>query len=318
MKGSPVIVGRRDQAQRIRDAITDLQVVIDGCATQTNIRLDELAASLARHCSIFLRKMVLNDSHNRRLLDGDFCKAAGLRFDRIRRLSGDRRTLTIVPVQTAGGLMQFTKLNDDTLQPETTIGIPMGPQRLSFDVEWPLPGMATWRSQPTPESPWKISPEELFDSQSSPSLDCDSWLGQQLVIFDKRGITLKDVIRVIANTEGAHSPPVERLSLPQGDEDRARFRVIRDGEIHILGHILISGVRYSHTIVIETAMYLHRQLTRNESISTPEGAGEILQFNSAPEAVFGTGQDWLCFDGGLQMVLGGMDQSISHSIRAPR
>ena len=65
-------------------------------------------------------------------------------------------------------------------------------------------------------------------------------------------------------------------------------------------------------------MYLYRQLTRNESISTPEGAGEILQFSSAPEAVFAAGQDWLCFDGGLGMALGGGEQFISHTVRAPR
>ena len=276
MNGSPVIVGHRVQAQRIRDAITDLQIVVDGCAAQPENRLVDKAASLARHCSIFLRKMALNDNHNRRLLDEAFCQGAGLRFDRIRRIAGDRRTLTLVPVQSFGGFIQLTKLNEETLQPEAIHGIPMGSQRLSFDVQWPLPGMATWRSQPTPGSPWKIRPEELFDSQSSPSPDCDTWLRQQLVMFDNRGITLKDIIRVIANTEGAHSPPVERLSLPQGDKDRTRFRVTRDGDIHILGHIMVSGVRYSHAIVIEAAMYLYRQLTRNESISTPEGAGEIL------------------------------------------
>ena len=317
MKGSPIIVGRRDRAQRIREAITDLQVVIDGCAAHPYNGAVDKAASLARHCSIFLRKMVLSDRNNRCLLDEDFCRTAGLRFDRIRRISDDRRTLTIVPVRSSGGFVQFTKLNEETLQPEATFGIPMGPQRLSFEIQWPLPGMACWRSQPTPEDPWRLRPEELFDSQSNPSPDCDAWLGQQLVMFDNRGITLKDVIRVIVNTEGAHSPPLERLSLPQGDEDRTRFRVIRDGEIHILGHILVSGVRYSHAIVIEAAMYLYRQLTRNESISTPESAGEILQFCFVPEAVFAAKQHWLSFDGGLMASWGG-EQSISHTIRAPR
>ena len=120
----------------------------------------------------------------------------------------------------SGGFMQATKLNEETRQPEPVYRIPIGPQRLSFDVQWPLPGMADWRSQPTPENPWKIGPEELFDAQSSPSPGYDAWLGQQLVMFDNRGITLKDVTRVIVNTEGAHSPPVERLMLPQGDEDR--------------------------------------------------------------------------------------------------
>ena len=34
IKGSPVIVGRRDKAERIREAIVDLQLVIDGATQQ--------------------------------------------------------------------------------------------------------------------------------------------------------------------------------------------------------------------------------------------------------------------------------------------
>ena len=311
-------MGPRDHGQRVRDAVDDLRLAIDGCAAQPDSRLAENAASLARHCSIFLRKMVLNDNHNQRLLDEDFSRTAGLRFDRIRRISGDRRPLTLTPVHSSGGVMQFTRLNEETRQPEAALRLPIGTQRLTFEVQWPLPGMAAWLGRPTPEDPWKIRPEELFDSQSSPSPDCDAWLGQQVVMFDDRGISLKDVIRVIANTEGAHSPPMDRLMLPHGADDRARFRVIRDGEIHILSHITVCGVKYSHAIVIEAAMYLYRQLTRNHSVSTPEGAGEILQFSVAPEAVFVDGQDWLRFDGGLAISLGGGEQSITHRIRAPR
>ena len=123
---------------------------------------------------------------------------------------------------------------------------------------------------------------------------------------------------MVANTEGAHSPPVGRLMLPQGSDGRSRFRVIKDGEIHILNHIMVSGVRYSHAIVIETAMHLYRKLTRNESFSTPEGAGEILQWGIAPEAVFAAEQGWLRFDGGLAMSLRGREQNISYRLRAPK
>ena len=105
--------------------------------------------------------------------------------------------------------------------------------------------------------------------------------------------------------------------LPKEETDKTRFRVIRDGEVHILGHIMVSGVRYSHAIVIEASMYLYRQLTRNKLISTPEGAGEILEFSSALEAVFSTGQNWIYFDGRLAMVLVGREQSISHTVKAP-
>ena len=127
------------------------------------------------------------------------------------------------------------------MEPEVTHIIPFGPQQLSIVVEWPLPGMTDWLTQPTPGSPWEIRSEGLFESQPEPGLDCDQWLGQQLVIFDNRGITLKDIIRVTVNTEAAHSPPMERLMIPEGDQDRARFRVVRDREIHILSHVTTCG-----------------------------------------------------------------------------
>ena len=144
------------------------------------------------------------------------CRTAGLGFDRFRRISGDRRILTLVPVNSSGGYVKFTKLDEETGEPEAVHIMPMGPQRLSIAVEWPLSGMADWLSQPTPENAWKIRPEGLFESQSSPSPDCDAWLGQQLVIFNNRGITLKDVIRVMANTEAAPLPAREAANAADG------------------------------------------------------------------------------------------------------
>ena len=107
--------------------------------------------------------------------------------------------------------------------------------------------------------------------------------------------------------------------LPAGDEDKTRFRVVKDSEIHILSYITVCGVRYSHAIVIETAMYLYRKLTRNKLIKQPEGAGEILVLGfTPPNDVFLPDQDWLHFDGGLGITFGGAEQSISHRVRAPR
>ena len=65
-------------------------------------------------------------------------------------------------------------------------------------------------------------------------------------------------------------------------------------------------------------MHLYRQLTKSGSFKQPEGAGQILQFNFAPEAVFSDGQDWLRFEGGLAASFGGAGRSITHSVRAPR
>ena len=114
-------------------------------------------------------------------------------------------------------------------------------------------------------------------------------------MFDNRGITLKDVIRITVNTEAAHSPPLERLMLPEGDEDKARFRVVKDREIHILSHITVCGVRYSHAIVIQAALYLYRQLAKSGSIPRVEGEVAIPVAGFIPDNVFSPSQNWHSF-----------------------
>ncbi len=317
-EGSPVHVGNRDRAERIREAMIDLRLTIDGCAAQPPARLGDTVGSLARHCSIFLRKMVLGDERSPRLLDGDFWQEKNLGFNRVRKVPANRRTLTLTPVEVARGYLQADKLDEETMAPEVSHVIPFGPQRLRFDIEWPLTGMADWRSQPTEETPWELRPEGLFESHSGRGLDCDQWLGQQLVIFDNRGITLKDIIRVTVNTEAAHSPPLERLMIPEGDKDKARFRVVKDSEIHILSHITVCGVRYTHAIAIQTALHLYRELVRSTSFGKSEDGVGVPVFCLIPEDVLSLAQNWLRFDGGLALSLGETGQSVTHRVRAPR
>ncbi|MYA88601.1 MAG: hypothetical protein F4X97_09140 [Boseongicola sp. SB0662_bin_57] len=72
-------------------------------------------------------------------------------------------------------------------------------------VDWPPSGAAGWASVPSKDCPWTIAPEELFCTESKEDLDGRGWFGQQLVMFEQRGITLKDVIRMVATFEGVHS-----------------------------------------------------------------------------------------------------------------
>ena len=94
-EGSPVHVGQRDRTERIREAMIDLRLVIDGCQAQPPNRLSDTAASLARHCSIFLRKMVLGDERSPRLLDPEFWQASRLGFNRIKKVPSNWRTFTL-------------------------------------------------------------------------------------------------------------------------------------------------------------------------------------------------------------------------------
>ena len=261
---------------------------------------------------------MLGDDRSPRLLDDDFCKTEKVDFNRIQKVPSNRRTITLVPIDVTRGFFQATKLDDETLEPEAVHLMPIGQQRLSIAIEWPLSGLADWLRQPTSETPWAIRPEGLFESRSGQEFDCNQWLGQQLVMFDNRGITLKDVIRVTVNTEAAHSPPLERLMIPEGEEDKARFRVVKDSEIHILSHITVCGVRYSHAIVIQAALHLYQKLTRNTSIWESKGEVGIPVFCFIPDDAFSPDQAWLRFDGGLALTMGGREKYISHKVRAPR
>ena len=312
-----MIVGSRDQKERIREAMVDLQLVIDGCAQQSSQsgQLGQSIAALARSSSVFLRKMVIEDRKTR-LLDDDICRTAGLGFDRIQKVPKDRRTLSLCPVNISSGYMNLTKLNDETLEPEAVNYVPVGPQRLEIAIEWPLPGMGDWTGQPTTGSPWKIKREGLFTQESSSRLDCDAWLAQQLVLFDNWGISLKEVIKLTVNTEGAHSPPVSSLMRVES-EAQSKVAKNRD-DVRILSHIRVCGVRYTHAIVIETALYLYRELTRNKSIEQPEAEASLPEFCFVPTDVFSPDQNWLSFDGGLALSLGGRAQFITHIVRGPR
>ena len=313
-----MVVGRRDKRERIREAMADLKLAIGGCIAQESDHSGQFGksiAALARGCSIFLRKMVIEDKRTR-LLDNDMCREAGMGFSRMKKVPEDRRVVSLVPVDVRGGYTEITKLNDETSEPEATYMFPVGPQRLEITIEWPLPGMADWIEQPTTGSPWKIRSEGLFRSQSSPMLDCDAWLGQQLVIFDNRGISLKEIIQLTVNTEGAHSPPVGRLARVEG-EARSKVDSNRD-DVRILSHLEVCRVRYTHAIVIEAAFCLYQELARSKTIWQPEGDVNLPVFCFVPTDVYSSHQSWLRFDGGLSLSLGGGVQSVSHTVRAPR
>lgn len=319
-EGSSVFVKERGQEERIREALNDLHLATHGFVALEGVKWRQFIPAFARACSIFLRKTVLGDRNERRtrLLDDEFCQKAGFGFDRLRSVSGERKTLIVEHLEIGSSHMVVEKLDDRSPEPIATQVIPIGPQRLQISVEWPLPGMVGWVDQPTAKSPWVIGKRELFETPSSSKLTCDNWLGQQLVLFDDRGITLKDVIRVTVNSEGAHSPSVSDLSKKMGEKDKARSRLVRDSEIYILSRIKICGVRYSHAIVIETALYLFIELARVTSFEKPEDGCPFPAFCFTPNKVFSPDQKWLRFDGGLYLTLGGASQSISHRIRAPK
>ena len=66
-------------------------------------------------------------------------------------------------------------------------------------------------------------------------MSCSEWLGQQLVMFDNKGISLKEVISTVANYEGAHSIDAS-ASIEWGKKKSSNHS--KNPERHILNNII--------------------------------------------------------------------------------
>ena len=198
-----------------------------------------------------------------------------------------------------GETIEMTTIDAANGEPERTTHLHVAPQGLRIAVEWPLPGTAYWSDSPTGESPSGRGRTGMFDTDAGRSFDCDGWLARQLVMFDGRGVSLKDVIRTVANYEGAHSIGVGRLAQIKDEED---FGSAKRPDIHILHGIGFFGIRYGHIVVIETAMYIYEQVIGNKSVERPLGGLFVLRpwFEGFPEEAGSSSPSWLDFDGGTR------------------
>ncbi len=315
-EGSPILLGRdMEEWQRVRVAVSDLQIALGGFDAQPAERLPESMPFLARQCSVFLRKLAIGDRWTARALSVETCQAIGLDFCRLRIPAATHRAV-LTPVSTVGGGMAITKLNDETGEPEAHSEFTIGPQRLVFAIQWPLPGLAGWGDNPTPESPWRMEPDGLFDSEASLGHDCDRWLGQQLVRLDDEHFTLGQIIRMVVNTEGAHAPPLDRLMIPKGTKDEARRKIVDNYKMHILGRITVFGVRYDHLVTILAGLHLYYRLTRSgisEQLGGPASIPVVRIAHDLP-----AGLEWLDFDGGLAPAIRPEGRTIVHTVRVPK
>ena len=320
-KGTQVAGRHRDKPERIAETVRDLELACEGAfslARRTALKdRGQWSAPLARACSVFLRKMVIGDRNDSatRLLDDSVVRMFGIEFNKLRRIPAERRTLN-VGMSTQGGRVAMQKLDEATGGPEATDSLPIAPHTLSIAIEWPLPGAVSWTAPPTEDRPWTIAPGELFELDGEERLDCSGWLGQQLVIFDQRGITLKDVIRTVATYQGAHSINVSRLLQAEGNQTKGPFR---NPEWHILDNVTVFGMKYTHIVVIECALYLYEMLADGGHI---ERLGD-KKWRLRPSFVtleknefFSAKLDWLGFSGGLILSIGTAKRSITHRIRA--
>ena len=176
-------------------------------------------------------------------------------------------------------------------------------------------GAADWTGVPSEDAPWPVNAEQLFQTGNGPALNCDQWLGQQVVLFDGKGISLKDVIRTVVNFEGAHSINVGRLATIEGE---APSGAARNPAPHILNAVTMCGIRYAHLIVIECAMYLYGKLLAESTIERPRG--EIYMVTPAvacsPEQAESSRPDWIKFQGSMMISFSDVPRVIRHTIKA--
>ena len=214
-----------------------------------------------------------------------------------------------------GGCLELTKLDDHTLQPQETYSFRAGPQEVKLTIEWPLPGAADWTGVPSEDAPWPVNAEQLFQTCADSALSCDEWLGQQVVLFDGRGISLKDMIRTVVNFEGAHSINVGRLATIEGE---APSSAATNPAPHILNAVTVCGIRYAHLIVIECALYLYEKLLDESSIERPKG--EIYKVTPAvacsPDQAESSRPDWIKFEGNMMISFSDVRRVIRHTIKA--
>ncbi len=271
--GSRVQVQHKDKKQRITEALNDLQLAFAGMASggdglQNTSQIIQTTGSLARACSVCLRKTVLGEARNReaRLLDKSVLESLDMYLQPLRKIPREERRSIETGFRMEGVTMEITRLDEETNEPKERYTASGGVQGLSIVVEWPLVGMADWTGTPTEKQPWKVHPDQLFDTNSEKAMGCNEWLGQQVVLFDRKGITLGKLIRTVVNFEGAHSVNVGRLSVM---EDEAPSRAAKEPHVHILRNISFGGIGYAELVTIETAMYLCKKLLKEPSRACP-------------------------------------------------
>ena len=319
MEGIRITARLNDKPQVIRDAMVDLKTVIDGCIAQTPGR--DVFDTLARQCSIFLRKMALGDARNPPLLDLETCKAAGLVFHKLRAVGGERQIQTVVQINVTSSKMRLTLTDPETEDLLGDMSLQSNdPWEFRIRTEWPLPGIVDWVGWPTRENPWSIDPEGLFDLRTILSHDCSRWLSQQLVLFDNQAVTMGNVIRAVVNAEGAHAPLAVALMRPKESSTRSTPDTIRNPGAYILLCVVTCGVTYAHVIAIEAGLYLYALLAQSGIVDQFKNLDSVPQFRlTAPDADYPPGQMPLRFEGAIAPPIrvrpGGQEET--HTIRVP-
>jgi len=155
-----------------------------------------------------------------------------------------------------GGHLEFRPVNQDGTPRPGSI-----PERLSFASSafvhiYPLPGVSYDADRD------KVIISDPFDLNTPPSMNLDQWLSQKMVSICGHDMTLRDILKTIANEEGAHA---------------RNFSTDKESEIYIASQFVFWGFSYFHWVVLYTASYL---------------IGRIAKFNLHRDRLIRAGIDW--------------------------
>ena len=320
-QGTRITGQHKDKKQRLSEALCHLRLVLAGVVSlgegrRDGVEIAQIVGTLARACSVFLRKLVLGEPRDReaRLLDDNVLASLNLRLQPLRRVPRSRRRTIETGAQLDAVRMVVDRLDESTKKPVERHQAVGGVQGVSIVIEWPLPGMADWVETPSAPALWGLSPQQLFDTRSDRAMQCSDWLSQQVVMFDQKGITLEKLIRTVANFDGAHAVNVGRLMTVDGEKPS---KAAKDPEVHILRNITFFGIGYAELIVVEAALYLYSRLLDEPSIKRP--VGEIHRVAPAfecPAEESGSGRPaWLGFRGGMILSFSAKPGVIRHTVK---
>ena len=322
-RGSRIGGLQKDKKQRITEALGDLQLTMAGMADRGEgphdmSEIAQITGSLARASSVFLRKLLLGHSRDRgaRLLDDGVLHSLEMRLQPLRKVPKEQRRTVETGFSMNRVGIDLVRLDEVTGKPVERYGAVGGRQGLCIQVEWPLPGMADWLEAPSASRRWEVSPDQLIDTDSERAMRCNDWLGQQVVMFDGKGISLEKLIRTIANLEGAHATSVGRVAVVAGETPS---NASKEPHIHILRNISLFGVGYVDLVVIEAALHLYGCLLDEPSIERP--GGEIvltmLAFECPPEQAQSSRPSWLGFRGEMMASFSPNPGIVRHTVRGP-
>ena len=249
----------------IIDTLNDLKDATDTIGGLT-------ALSSARRISISIRKLLLDG--NGYLLKSCFSDP---NLHPLKAPSPNDRPITFVE-----------KFNRPTMElgfadgKRTTVEIPEYEQRT---IIYPLYGLRH-------ESGQTFILEMPFDLQALP-LKFKSWMNTKVLQIDDLTLTAKDLLREVANNEGAHLSENKKLAMPDGSS--LTFDNLKNTRYRAVDAVKFGGLSYAHNFVICTGLYIaNRSRTIIDLLPFPETNKAIAsiceKIGNSPTTICGRGQ----------------------------